>query len=367
MCNVEKARLFFDESGNTGTNWMDENQPYFVYGGWLVMDEKKEAAEKEIKRIFGGSSAKELKSSNVHFRKIREFKELIDVFLFEIDAVPVFGVADKSYMVAAKIIETFFDHEYNPNINGYLTFPTELKKALADVVSTNQNILQGFVKLIKRGTIQLCEMREINTTLANHFKEQNHPDVFETLINLTDNNLRKMISEFEDVSKNGNEMKWLTLTETIFFDRLRYLEELASLYNLRVKPYVDELFGYQVVFDELNSFRTTFLNHFDSIEQKDSQDELLIQAADLLCGFINKSLIEIDKSWENKLVNEIWRNLVYVRDFFAKKGILIWDYYAHSDFIKKIDILSCSDKIEYIRDSHKIISNEFPIAKKHSG
>lgn len=33
------------------------------------------------------------------------------------DAIPVFGVADKRYMIAAKIIETFFDREYNPNVN----------------------------------------------------------------------------------------------------------------------------------------------------------------------------------------------------------------------------------------------------------
>lgn len=30
----EEAYLFFDESGNTGTNWTNKEQPYFVYGGW---------------------------------------------------------------------------------------------------------------------------------------------------------------------------------------------------------------------------------------------------------------------------------------------------------------------------------------------
>ena len=34
--------LYFDESGNTGTNYLDVRQPYFVYGGWLIEKEKED-------------------------------------------------------------------------------------------------------------------------------------------------------------------------------------------------------------------------------------------------------------------------------------------------------------------------------------
>lgn len=364
MQNLEKVYLFFDESGNTGTNWLDKNQPYYVYGGWLVKEEKKEDAEKAIKKIFSSSNARELKSSYILEKKRPEFKQLMDVFLFKINAIPVFGVADKRYMVAAKIIETFFDYAYNPNINEYLTHPSDLKKALADIVSTNQIILQRFVELIKSGTIQLCEMRDINTMLAEFFKEQTHLEVFETLINLSDDNLREMINEFESISKGGSEKKWLTLTESVLFDRLCNVEKFATICNLQVKPYVDELFGYQAVFDRLNTLETTVLKHFDLIEQCTSQNELLIQAADLLCGFINKSLIEIENSSKNTQVNEIWNNLVVIRDCFAEDGIIIWNCYAHADFIKKIGILVGLDAVEYKDECHKIISNNFSKAKK---
>lgn len=75
-------------------------------------------------------------------------------------AIPVFGVADKKYMVAAKIIETFFDHMYNPNVNGYLTYRSELKKALADNVSSNEGLLHEFSRIIHDGTIELQEMQK---------------------------------------------------------------------------------------------------------------------------------------------------------------------------------------------------------------
>lgn len=369
MQNTEKVYLFFDESGNTGTNWLDKNQPYYVYGGWLVKKSKKEEAEDEIKKIFSRSSAKELKSSFIIERKKPEFKLLMDFLLFKVGSIPVFGVVDKRYMVAAKIIETFFDYAYNPNVNQYLTYRSDLKKSLADSVSSNHIVLERFVELIKNGTIQLCEMREIKKLLAKHFQEQKHPYVSETLINLTDDNLQEMIGEFEFISKNGSEKKWLTLTQPILFDKLYNIEKLATVCNLQVKPYVDELRGYQEVFDELNKMSYTkgkisFLEHFSSIEQCTSQNELLIQAADLLCGFVNKSLIKIGEFSKDIQVNEIWRNLVSIRDCFIEKNIVVWDYYAHTDFIKKIGLLVGINDVKYKDECNKIILNNFLNAMK---
>ena len=54
--------LYFDESGNTGTNYLDVRQPYFVYGGWLIEKEKEDEICESVERIFCGSRAKELKS-----------------------------------------------------------------------------------------------------------------------------------------------------------------------------------------------------------------------------------------------------------------------------------------------------------------
>lgn len=42
MENKREAYFFFDESGNTGTNWLDQKQPYYIYGGWMLMKDKKE-------------------------------------------------------------------------------------------------------------------------------------------------------------------------------------------------------------------------------------------------------------------------------------------------------------------------------------
>lgn len=48
-------KLFLDESCNTGTNWIDPQQPYFVYGGWLFQDDQCQKAIDKINEIFSFS------------------------------------------------------------------------------------------------------------------------------------------------------------------------------------------------------------------------------------------------------------------------------------------------------------------------
>ncbi len=60
---------YFDESGNTGSNWLDKQQPYFVYGGWLLKDDKKEKATELLKECFSNSKATELKAKIIWDKK----------------------------------------------------------------------------------------------------------------------------------------------------------------------------------------------------------------------------------------------------------------------------------------------------------
>lgn len=77
-------------------------------------------------------------------------------------------------------------------------------------------------------------------------------DVQRTISDLSDANLQEMIKEFEDVSKNGSEKRWLTLVEPILVDRILNVDIYARIFNKQVNLYVDELWGYQNVFEELS-------------------------------------------------------------------------------------------------------------------
>lgn len=77
-------------------------------------------------------------------------------------------------------------------------------------------------------------------------------DVQRTISDLSDANLQEMIKEFEDVSKNGSEKRWLTLVEPILVDRILNVDIYARIFNKQVNLYVDERWGYQNVFEELS-------------------------------------------------------------------------------------------------------------------
>ncbi len=355
--------LYFDESGNTGTNYLDDRQPYFIYGGWLIKKDSEYEICKRIENIFQNSKAKELKAKKGI--KYRQIKELLDM-MFEMGAIPVFGIADKKYMIAAKVIETFFDHMYNPNVNGYLTYKTELKKALADSVSQNENLLKEFSKIIHDGTIELGAMQNIRDILSNHFKKYSLFDVQKSIEELSDLNLQEMIKEFEAVSRNGTEKRWLTLVEPILFERLLNVDMYARIIGEKVNFYVDELWGYQNVFEEIGKIlnRESIIQNVKFVEQCKSEENLFIQAADLLCGFINGTLIEKQALIKNKLVNEVWQDFIMYDFTFRKYGIKIWDYFAHSDFAYEILYLAGYTGEKRNTDYTEIIRRDFSLAIK---
>ena len=185
-------QAYFDESGNTGSNWLDNQQPFFVYGGWIVKEKYHDVAINILEQCFSESKADELKSGYIWKRKRPQLVNFLNRMMDEAFAIPCFGLADKRYMIAAKIVETFFDCEYNPYVNSYLTFRSDLKKALADSISENEEIVLAFAELIKGGTIDLEKMRIIKEKIGVHF--QNISDeAANAIFRLNDAELLKMI------------------------------------------------------------------------------------------------------------------------------------------------------------------------------
>lgn len=334
--------LYFDESGNTGSNWLDKQQPYFVYGGWLMLDEKKKFAEQLLADSFSDSKATELKSKKIWLKKRNQLIEFINKMIEEAKAIPCFVIVDKKYMVAAKIVETFFDCAYNPFVNTYLNYKFELKKALADSLSKNDTIINAFAELIKQGTIDLKKMKFIKKEMQKHFAPISHT-TSEVINKLSDESLLKMISEFEEITKNGSEKKWISLVRPILFQNILNLDSSGATNSEYIHIYVDQLSGFNDVFNELNTIlgNKEMVKNDIQISMCDSKSEPLIQAADLLSGFISHSFIEIKEVRLCKKINDLWKLLITLREAFLEK-ISIWDFYGNEDFINLIGDLAGS-------------------------
>lgn len=239
-------------------------------------------------------------------------------------------------MIAAKIVETFFDCKYNPYVNYNLTYPTILKKALADSLSKNNILIIEFAELVKNGTLSIERMKLIKQELQNHFKRIS-PSLSTIIGKLRDDSLLKMIDEFKEITKNGSEKKWISLVSPILFDRIKCLDDFCYIFSEHGYIYVDQLSGFQDVFDQLNTFlNNKGINKCEiQISMCDSKNEPLIQAADLLSGFIVRSFMEINKVKSCNKINNLWRKLICKNEIYSNGVIFsndVWKYYADEDF-----------------------------------
>lgn len=383
---------YIDESGNTGTDWFNNDQPYFVYGGWIIPNDNINEVEDFMKSLLSKTQAPELKSKNFYSKKyaMSDFNSIYFKMINDFNALPVVGITNKKYMIAATIVETFFDSMYNPFVNGYLTCPVEVKKALASCIYQDKKILEDFSAIIKRCDASIDEMSDINQQLINFLISNDLSVVAKTLTGLSDENFNDMISEFKTVSKDGKNKSFLTLTTSGLVDLLRNIEFYCASKNINVDVIHDELFGYRDSFNKLKSIflrdqeprvarigNVTFLSnypHIKSLKMVSSKIDPMVQVADLLCGFISKTFQLIDgrkplNSYTRQVLSSITSELNY-----KDKNLWTFKFYApYNDIDQKIynatvsqnkanKMNTKSTKINFT----DVIKQEFPRALKGS-
>lgn len=90
---------------------MNKEQTFFVYGGWLVLNEKIEEVNAYLKKFIIKEQSIELKSNKILKRKNGLYlcDEVFDILLWKFNAIPIFNVIDKKYMHAcSKNCRNFF-------------------------------------------------------------------------------------------------------------------------------------------------------------------------------------------------------------------------------------------------------------------
>jgi len=111
--------LFCDETGSTGSRFYDPAQPIYAEGGWFVAHKNRHRAAETLlkaeKRF--SSSAGELKGADLAKRaRGHSFLRSACEAAGKAGGVPFIIVVEKKYAICSKIVETFFDPDYNPRI-----------------------------------------------------------------------------------------------------------------------------------------------------------------------------------------------------------------------------------------------------------
>ncbi len=111
--------LYCDETGSTGSRFLDPAQPTFGEGGWFVAHEYRQRAVDAVVQIESSHRPRATELKGADLVKTRRGQALMREVCEAVGAaggVPYIYVVEKRYAVGSKIVETFFDPVYNPAI-----------------------------------------------------------------------------------------------------------------------------------------------------------------------------------------------------------------------------------------------------------
>lgn len=333
--------FYLDESGNTGTNWLDPNQPYFVYAGWLIKQSCIDSASQRIKALDALSPGTELKSTELLDNHKKEFFRLLTSLIEDELALPLFVVYDKRYMMATKIVETFFDYTHNPSLKPQITGQAVLKKTLATSIIKNTQLIDDFGAIYAKRNIDYNTFNNIYIDLKNHFINVGLREVADSLNGISHDNLQSMIEENKSSRNHLNNKPWFSLTYPSLFQLMYNIEGLGKTNNTQITVFVDELSGYEDVINSVESFSHTLFSDIHSISQGESTSIEMIRAADFLCGYIRKCITDTSYWSKVRSSRDFWKWLLKRDAEYTKKNIRLFDYDAvESSFENKIESLS---------------------------
>jgi hypothetical protein len=136
--------LYCDETGNTGSRFLDPDQPLFAEGGWFVATNnhpRAVAAIENLERNFK-TGTNELKGAKIaKTAKGQAFIRSVCAAVGKNGGVPFLYLVEKRYFVCTKIVETFFDPLYNPAISVSETWDPEKRQSDAQFFYDNGGIL----------------------------------------------------------------------------------------------------------------------------------------------------------------------------------------------------------------------------------
>lgn len=301
--------LFVDEAGNSGSNYLDLEQPFYLVGGWLIPNSRLESTNiiDDVAQTLNVNG--ELKGTNLSGNKKnqREFKSMFEK-MEEIGCKPFLVFAEKKYCIAAKVIETFLDPAYNQKVSNSYTFDNVLKKQLAEkVYNLPIDTLKQFAQAYR--LLEPEAMEKSLKDICDALKSVNEHDLADKLSGALSTIKQNTISEKEAHIEFLPNNAAASLNVPAFVSLINHLEGYAREKNIsltfihdKTKAYEP---GYMEVYrlvSEANDFQfqltdgTNIVMGFKNlrgIQFHDSKESPWIQAADVLISSLNRFMKKV--------------------------------------------------------------------------
>lgn len=312
---INELHVFCDESGNTGANFLDPDQPVYVLAGWGVKfdDLLSAAAVVESCRSKYGIAG-ELRAKKL-LRTQKGCKVAADLIgnLIALRCVPIFTIVEKRYAVAAKIVDTYLDYVYNPAAPTIVGIDALACSELANLIcDIPEDLLRRFAVAYRK--LDISELKAVASELRT-VRETQIPKEILLAIPRVVPKLSEIVSAEAAFRSSQPNNALGSLNFPIFVNMLILVESLAERANTMAKLHHDELKefeqGFRSIFDAYRSAKTTgeikltngvtipqSLQHISELVMVESHSNSLIQAADILAGLLSEISVSAIKHTE---------------------------------------------------------------------
>ncbi|MDU8964588.1 DUF3800 domain-containing protein [Clostridium tertium] len=347
--DIETREICIDESGNTGPNYLDKNEQYFILAGWLDVNNEMQKAE-NVEFLTDLLGKKEGKSYNL-VNSVNGKERMLSVLTFmkEKKCVPIIAIANKKYCIPMRIVEVLLDPVYNDKIFSEFEEPEYyyLKKQYADILfkHLSDEELKKFANIYRGKGIsndeRVNKMRSFIDEISNSLSKK---DI--ALARLIKGSKKKIKLNIENEDENKSEIGakqspnlWL------LYMFLLLVEKNCSKYGYKIQVIHDEQKKYESHIQDMLLFvkkhKELFqveLNYINEIRFSNSENKVMIQAADILAGSVNMILKRKNINWKADIsfVNILNIVIPYISDFGTKDSntVYVENYEVYSNIMK---------------------------------
>jgi hypothetical protein len=314
---VNNAHAYCDESGNTGANLLDPNQPLLVVGGWLVNDGLIEAAEQIVRENIELIAPLDNELHGIRLLRneagTRGILNLVQVLQRGCGAIC--QIVEKRVLLVNHVFDIFLKPRFNLNVPASFEDYFEGKRELFEkVYGLPDEILAEFVEAYdtldrsllleslrkittglslrletKLADLMLGSMPHINAIIEHHMTGRVHHDS----ITMNTPNVASFYMFFHSMEQIGRDAKIPRIT-LVHDESPQFSAAFPEIFELfrddnRHDVIKDGPYGYVFRgFESLKDFRFA-----------DSKNEPLLQAADVLVSAMHRYATNVYKDAPN--------------------------------------------------------------------
>lgn len=320
--------IYLDESGNTGKNLIDEKQPFFNLASVLIRDKKISSLAdylttlpSDLKDEYG-----EIKGNNIACYNQSLALTILTEKIPEFTEGFFFGVIEKKFMIAGKIVDNFFDPQYNKKVSNLWTYKSNFKIELANFLYDNLSedaMSESYNAFLSKN---VDDAKRALSKIINETKDIPYEFNLVDTISGIEENLTELIKNISSSNSKNALARGIpknticTPNVTSFVEMTNRLESFLEKMQFSSTIIFDDCVQYNTIFETLlktfikapkkiipisstETFRVGY-EYIKGYSVQNSKDSVGLQLADILASTINHVFTKILQKENNELTPE---------------------------------------------------------------